>query len=132
MKRAIAILMLSSALAGCGVMYQKAADEFVRTQPESSWGPPPPTGHTAVERAYILDRLKDPSSAEIRFYDLQRMVIPAGIADPKIAPVWVSSAMVNAKNSFGGYTGAKRWSFYWRDGLIFAVDEESGVRRYLR
>ena len=34
--------------------------------------------------------------------------------------------MVNAKNSYGGYTGAKPWSFMLRDGRLLSITRLGG------
>lgn len=125
-------LMTSILLIGCGVAFKNAADEFVRTQPPSAWGSQPPQHHRDVERQMILKLLKDPSSATFEFLALQRVVISASMTDPAVVPVWESQVLVNAKNSFGGYTGAKVWSFMYREGTLFAVSDPERGRSYIK
>lgn len=118
--------------AGCGSVYRAAAEEFHRTQPPSAWGQQPPEGHVEVQKAYVASRLKDPDSVRFQVGALQRVTISASLTDPTVVPVWESPLHVNAKNSFGGYVGFKTWSFYYRDGSLFAVDAPETGRQYIR
>lgn len=119
-------------LSGCGTAYRSAAEEFIRTQPASAWGAQPPPGHVEVEKAYIQRRLKDPGSANFEVVGLQRVTVAASLTNPEVVPVWMSSLRVNAKNSYGGYTGFKVWNFYYRSGELYALESEEGGRQYVK
>jgi hypothetical protein len=61
---------------------------------------------TEAVRAQVRARLKDPDSARFR---------GTGNADIEIAagkPVSITCGYVNAKNSFGGYTGEQPWYLF--------------------
>jgi len=71
----------------------------------------------AIARKNILPRLKDPESARLTYGECRKSVmhsIPiAGL--PKQAGYRISTR-VNAKNSFGGYTGAQSWVVLIKNG----------------
>lgn len=129
--RAVLFSLAFMALAGCGIQHRQAAQEFARTQPPEAWGAKPPEGHRSDETAFIKSQLKDPESARFNEVALQRVVISASKTDPAVVPVWESGILVNARNSFGGYSGFRLWSFYYRNGTLFAVETEDAGRRYL-
>lgn len=127
-----AAAILSVCLSGCGIAYKNAAEDFIRTQPESAWGSPPPAGHKEAEKAWIKTRLKDPESAQFRDGANQRVTIAASLTDPTVVPAWQSTIYVNAKNSYGGYTGYKVHNFYYSSGVMYAVESEEKGRLYLK
>lgn len=61
---------------------------------------------------FVRSRLKDPSSAEFRWV----VEIPTAtwFDGSKRVFCWGTKAMVNAKNSYGGYVGEAMWEFFWR------------------
>ena len=82
-------------------------------------------------KAYLSHRLKDPYSA---VYDWQ----PVHTGWVKAPPLlgggmdtgWVLKGTVNAKNSFGGYVGAKPYQFMFREGVlahVWTVDPQTGI-----
>lgn len=113
-------------LTACGVAFKHDAEQFISTHKQADWGNPPPEDHLTAESAYIKARLKDPNSAEIRQEAIQLQVISATMSDPAIVPVYASLISVNARNSFGGYTGFKTWTFYYDTGRLFAVENDHG------
>jgi hypothetical protein len=130
MTRRCAALALAAAaaagVAGCGVAFRSSADEFERTQPLTAWGARPPADHLEVERAFVLRLLKDPESARFEHRGVARFLTPASQQDPSVVPVWRSLLLVNARNSFGGYTGAQAWSFLWHNGRLYRVQDGTG------
>lgn len=124
------LLAVSLSCTGCGVAYRQNAETFLRTQPEAAWGALPDAVHVQVERDYIETRLKDPMSAQLTADPLFRGTIAASVVDPTVTPVWISRWRVNAKNSFGGYTGFKEWVFYYRETALIAVENQEEGRRY--
>lgn len=125
-RRGAVLALAAAGLAGCGVAFRNAAEEFERTQPPSAWGRRPPPGHLEVERAYVLRQLRDPESARFEHAGVVSFLSPVSQQDPAVVPVWRSLQMVNAKNAMGGYTGAQPWSFLWHDGRLFRVQEPGG------
>lgn len=66
-------------------------------------------------RQYLGGVLKDPMSAVVTFKPFGRSAYYKSSANVwKYG--WVLDAGVNAKNGYGGYTGAHEWSFYFRNG----------------
>ncbi|HWH75062.1 MAG TPA: hypothetical protein VNV16_12445 [Methylibium sp.] len=102
----------------------------MQTQPESAWGPKPPAGHAKTEAEWLRRQLKDPYSADIRPATLSRTVLPASCTDGTVVPVWCSNIAVNAKNSFGAYTGFKTWMFCYSNGSLFATVDGDGIKTW--
>jgi hypothetical protein len=79
-----------------------------------------PVGLETVLREHILAALKDPESARIEFQPA-RPTWGRAVGHPDTIYGWEIIAMVNAKNSYGGYTGSKPWSFMLRDERLLSV-----------
>ncbi len=69
-------------------------------------------------RAQVVERLKDPSSAQFKSETLVKM------SSSKDSPVSLCGE-VNAKNGFGGYVGFSRFISNDQGLVVFAKDEES-------
>lgn len=108
--RSILLLTVTMLLAGCGLVAQKKTDELLSRSTPQDWGVLD-ANHEDAERLVILQMLKDPDSAKIRFGKPTR-----GVAYSHGEPVlaWFSPVYVNAKNSFGGYVGEKPYAFAYR------------------
>ncbi len=105
-------MILSLALAGCVSVNQ---DE-IKT---ANFGDKPSNYEERV-KDYMAMELKDPMSAVYNFRQpLRRAVVKMGMSDNFAKYYgWVVEVSVNAKNSFGGYTGAKTYYIFIRpDGL---------------
>jgi hypothetical protein len=128
MKCRIALVMLALALTGCGIAYESRKAHLEKTAKIEDYGPRPPADYQDLERQMILNGLKDPESARIEFLGSpMASIIQARFASPKPILVWVSSARVNAKNSFGGYNGFSLYQFAWRDGKVVGTfSQEQG------
>lgn len=75
---------------------------------------PYPSNYEALVKAFYAVQLKDPESAMYRgFTQPKRMAIGDRINGAKIG--YLVCATVNARNSFGGYTGYKTDAFLIRD-----------------
>jgi hypothetical protein len=114
-----AALLLVAAMAGCAA-----------PQPVQSELGPFPADHLALLNAHLAATLKDPYSAVVRHiagpapYAVQRGLIHGG----GYASVWAACYAVNAKNSYGGYTGPKLHVATFRDGrLVGSLVEDSGL-----
>ncbi|MBX3463222.1 MAG: hypothetical protein KF830_08625 [Planctomycetes bacterium] len=84
-----------------------------------------PVGVEKALREQILAALKDPESARIEF-QAARPTWGRVVGQPDTVFGWEVTAMVNAKNSYGGYTGAKPWSFMLRDGRLLSTTRLGG------
>lgn len=123
-------LIVAFALSGCGVAYQQQRAEILRTASAADFGPPPPPDWRARGEEFIKRLLKDPGSATFEWGEPRHEAIQPAIASPHARPVWVTAARVNAKNSFGGYTGATPFALAWSHGRIIAwlnVEQEGGL-----
>ncbi|WP_147568401.1 hypothetical protein [Desulfovibrio sp. 3_1_syn3] len=85
-----------------------------------------PQNYKLIIQQYILDSLKDARSAQLRFIDNPRKTYFEDKHNGKLSTgetvfCWIVSVNVNAKNSFGTYTGFQTWQFYIRDGKIINV-----------
>lgn len=122
---------LTFSLASCGVMYNSRRAELLKSASPADYGPPPPGNHQEIEERMIRSRLKDPDSAQFRWGESRRDIIQQGFASPTPALVWVTSVAVNAKNSFGGYTGFEAYQFSWKEGRLFAYYFPPGYWQYV-
>jgi hypothetical protein len=101
-------------------------------------GPMPSSADTErLIRAWGQANLKDPDSARYTFGSLKR-----GYYQPNPTPGngsltaekaqfgWEQVVSINAKNSYGGYTGQQVYQFYFRDGrLVYYVDVSGSLRQ---
>ena len=63
--------------------------------------------------------LKDPYTAQISFGQLYKgYTLTAPLQGRKASYGYMLDVMVNAKNSYGGYVGAKPYRFMFRNGLL--------------
>lgn len=122
----VIVLMLSGVFAvlqtGCSTA--PTAEKLAN----ADFGPPPsePAARAAAE-AYIRSQLKDPGSATFTWGSLDKGWFKPGLAGypGKIRYAWSLPVGVNAKNSFGGYTGMKPWLFYFRGEQMVGIGEPS-------
>jgi hypothetical protein len=90
-------------------------------------GPSPgESAQSDVQRAMEIS-LKDADSAKYRFGDLYRAKSFKGlIRGGGYTYGWGMDFLVNAKNSFGGYTGFEPWQAFWADGKVY-VNRSGGL-----
>jgi hypothetical protein len=108
-------------LSGCGVAYMASESALLKSATLSDWGPEPPSNHWEIEEAFVRHQLKDPLSALFTRGSLSREAIPSAMTKAQL--VWVTSLVVNAKNSYGGYTGGRTYYFAWRNGKLVGLKE---------
>jgi hypothetical protein len=87
---------------------------------------PKPTNYEDRIKSLMGSVLKDPMSAVYDFKPtLRRAVYKGGIPDNFAKHYgWVVEVSINAKNSFGGYTGAKAYYFmFTSEGLIVDISD---------
>ena len=127
---AFALACLALTLTACGVAYQQQRSDILKTASAGSFGPPPPENYRSIGEAFYKRKLKDPDSAKFEWVGSPRHeAIQAGFGSPHAVPVWVTPLRINAKNSFGGYTGFDVFGLAWKNGKIVAYTSElqSGV-----
>jgi hypothetical protein len=91
---------------------------------------PPPTGQTAaITRTFLESMLKDAESARYQFPDtVEPVTLKAGALSGKQSiHGWRADVMVNARNSFGGYTGWQHWAFIIREGRVVAWNDRADL-----
>ena len=85
----------------------------------ANYGPVPNNHETTIKNSlqYIL---KDPSSAVVQRITKPRkewFLNPENL-NTKFDYAWLSCALINAKNSFGGFTGAKQYVFFIKNNKV--------------
>jgi len=114
---------------GCGLAQHSHREKVLRSSDLSPFGKPPPKDYQEALKARVIRNLKDPDSAKIEFIGKFAKQVAAVAFESEGKPAWVVPIFVNAKNSFGGYTGFTLWQAWWRDGewvAIGACDEPAG------
>lgn len=82
---------------------------------DSDYGPKP-TDPGRIMQDYLRAQLKDPFSAQVEMRAVGRITTRSSLLTPTTY-AWGICADVNAKNSFGGYTGFKPVVVIWRSGV---------------
>lgn len=75
-----------------------------------------PANYQQTIKDDLSKRLKDPYTAHIEIGEPEKSSCDVGIYGPHWG--WRVPVDVNAKNSFGGYTGVRRY-WYWLNGAGF-------------
>jgi hypothetical protein len=119
--RKVVLILMAGLLSGCGFAYNINRDKLLQSATEADFGPPPPENHEEIEKAFILENLKDPESARFRSIDkINKTAIQSGFASPTPILVWITALSVNAKNSYGGYSGFQYYAFAWQNERLVA------------
>lgn len=84
-----------------------------------------PSDYEQTIKSYMSQRLKDPYSAQFQFLN-QPKTAWNGIGGLKYG--YAVCVLINAKNSFGGYTGSQLSYFMLRGSTV--VDSEHGTDEY--
>jgi hypothetical protein len=114
-------LALLCILSGCAVV---APRWEVTTVEQRDRGASPASYESAIKR-YLQETLKDPDSLQLRIVkgpsqwairdavvtERPNFMVGKGYMRETITDVWLVTAEVNAKNSYGGYTGWQRYEF---------------------
>lgn len=81
-------------------------------------------GYEEKVKAAMELRLKDPASAIYRFGDpYKNWQTKAAIDGGQLDKVgWCVPVLINAKNSYGGYTGFQPYRVWFRDNRVIAVE----------
>lgn len=115
MKRSSSLLVCGLALGvalfsgGCVTQQNLATADF---------GPSPANAEEKT-REYFNSALKDPESARIKFVGLHKAFSIDGLIIGGAKHYgWVQVVEVNAKNSYGGYTGSKLYYIFFEGGSV--------------
>lgn len=110
MKRKLLASVALCLLAGCATP-PPTANEFAT----ADFGELPGDYHEII-KAYMQSRLKDPESAR---YDFTRSPGKVWMGNPGNRTYgWAACAGINAKNSYGGYTGPQTHYFVIKSGTV--------------
>lgn len=112
--KTVCALAVAALVAGCASVSSIPSDPGVY-----------PSNHLQQFALYLAGSLKDPYSAQVKhFAGPAPYSRAAGLFVPALSG-WGACYTVNAKNSFGGYTGAKWYLAIFRDGVLFdlVIDE---------
>ena len=89
-----------------------------------------PTQHNELIGAYFAARLKDAASAKLQANQPEHGYYRESGFKFQKKPykfAWMVTAIVNAKNSFGAYTGFKQYKFFFRgEQIVFVVKPAGG------
>ena len=86
-------------------------------QPGPLWTDAHPADYGLQTYAWFSTHLKDPYSAQVVWVNPPT---PAYCGTTGV-PGWIVGVGVNAKNSYGGYIGARGYQFCFRDGALVYV-----------
>jgi len=103
-------------------------------EPGADYGSYPTNYQNAIETAFVR-QLKDPDSAKFSDFTapkhdqmVQVEYATHGVGVNKTAVYGYSSCVsVNAKNSYGGYTGNKQYWFLIRNGQVMRTEPAGGL-----
>lgn len=115
MLRIIYTVIFSFALAGCMTPPTNSSGKLLTLADAG----PPPTDVAETVRNALRFRLKDFESAKIEIPNQPRPVVFATASGLNAGGAgWEICPVVNAKNSFGGYTGYKPIFILWSRGQV--------------
>jgi hypothetical protein len=115
-----------SIMAGCTSIAAKETP-IVPDMAHANFGPYP-TDYEGLIKTWAELKLKDPESA--RYVQFSKPRKEWAVADSQPIYGWSVCATINAKNSYGGYSGAQVYWFFFRDGKIFRgrnIEEDAGI-----
>lgn len=120
MNRYVFLFALIVGLGGC------ASVPSVAEQAAADYGAPIEQSEAqAAAEAHIKARLKDPMSAVFAWKPLYKGYLRgAPIVGRETIYGYLLDGTVNAKNSYGGYTGAKSYQVIFHDGVIVHAASE--------
>lgn len=132
MRTTALLVMTGLALAGC------ATPSAQHTPPaKEEWKPDPigqdygryPTNYEEIVKPWYQTHLKDPDSAKFVSFSKPRKENAVINVDKKEAAYGYSTCVsVNAKNSYGGYTGAQTtWFLIRNDQIVTTRDMRLGI-----
>lgn len=118
-------------LGGCATRPSAPLEPTPEQLASADYGEPLPEEEAkAKAEQWLLDVLKDPESARIEWEQFERgWGRNQRRGEGRFLYGYVLLGKVNARNSYGGYTGAKQYKFLFRDGEIAGVWQEHTTRR---
>ena len=79
-----------------------------------------PANYKSIIKSYLKQSLKDPDSAKVDWGQVSGPTPGYGnlYVTDECNVGWTVCVPINAKNSYGAYTGSARWSFIIRDNMV--------------
>mgnify|MGYP006144292413 FL=1 len=114
MPKFILAIMFIFGLTACG--------GFQQLESNHDFGPQP-TGYKDKITAYYAYVLKDPESAKYRFGKPYKAYTNAGLAVGGVVSWsgWAVDVQINARNSYGGYTGFESERVLFENGEVYKL-----------
>lgn len=117
MKKVLLLILLSlSIVLGTGCV--RPSDQTLSNADYGEY----PNNYEEIVKTYIGSMLKDPYSAHITFDGPPSAKFMSRILQPTVYG-FGGIVTVNAKNSFGAYTGAKRYAYIIHNGRVVVLEE---------
>lgn len=112
-----AILFVAALLSACAPRYTAPSQAEIEAADAGEF----PADYQDLIPRYMAASLIDPYSAQYTFTAPQKGWIPPrwGEDPPAVRFGWWVFGSVNAKNSFGGYVGARACRWFLRDGMVW-------------
>lgn len=79
---------------------------------------------------HLSRALKDPESRRVEWGRSGKAWVWTGVVRGGLKYGYGLEALVNAKNSFGGYVGSRPYFFLFRDGVLIGADENRPANMY--
>lgn len=119
----VLVVMAVYLLSGCALAYKSNSEKAIATAKNEDFGVLPDNYKEQIQE-FMCTVLKDPDSAKYMNWEAPyKDTTPQGDMDPTAILCWKVWVHVNAKNSFGGYTGSSRYGFFFVNGKIYAFGE---------
>ena len=126
MRKALSLVLavlLAACLGGCAM--PPSQEEIAK----ADYGPFPPAYQEMVKSAFS-QMLKDPYSAVYEFHGdpVKGYYVNPPIKGGGVTYGWCGNVSVNAKNSYGGYTGSEEWFYVIRNFSVRVLTPRSEMR----
>ncbi|MGX9831179.1 hypothetical protein ACH30J_04585 [Enterobacter hormaechei subsp. xiangfangensis] len=116
MKKLTLVVIMEGLLAGCA--YNPSPVEISQC---NAGFPPEGTAYQGDIVNTIKVNLKDPDSARFNFDAPRKVWINADMSHADVRCGYFVGTTVNAKNSFGGYTGWEPIAAIWNNGTVITL-----------
>ncbi len=128
MKNLILLAIISILLVACAPMPAITQQQLAT----ADYGAPVTQAEAeSLAKEWLSGYLKDPYSAVETWQPAAKGIVTTSLLDGhRELPGYIMDGSVNAKNSYGGYVGARAFRFLIRDGRVervMAADPETGV-----
>ena len=119
-RNALVAVLAAALLSGC------ASAPTAQQQMAADYGAPMDQEAAQTQAKTYLDaRLRDPYSAVYTWGPIEKGYIEAApLVGQKMEFGYLLNVTVNSKNAFGGYTGAKAYQFFFRDGQLRSARQQ--------